>query len=297
VTVDEADLLAERFEKHRDHLRAAAYRILGSLSEAEDAVQESWLRLSRLSHSDRGDIRNLSGWLMTAVARVCLDMLRLRKSRGEEPLDAQAAEPVMNGADEVDPEQNALLTDSVGRALLVVLDTLTPAERLAFVLHDMFAVPFDEIAPLVDRSPEAARQLASRARRRVRGTAAIPEADLTLQHKAVSAFLAAARDGDFDALIVMLDPDVVLRADDTVVQAFGPRELRGAQVVAASLAKRARGLRPALLDGVMVAAWAPKDQPLRVFSFVITDGKIAEIEIIADPTRLGELDVALLLSA
>jgi RNA polymerase sigma-70 factor (ECF subfamily) len=286
--VDYADLLAERFEEHRDHLRAVAYRMLGSLTEADDAVQESWLRLSR---SDSSDIENLSGWLMTTVGRVCLDMLRSRKLRREEPLDMWVPEDMVGGAAGSDPEQNALLTDSVGRALVVVLETLTPAERLAFVLHDMFAVPFTEIAPIVERTPTATRQLASRARRRVEATATVPEADLTLQHKVVTAFLAAARGGDFDALIAMLDPNIVLRADDAAL------ELRGARDVASTLAQRARGLRLALVDGVMAAAWAPDDEPRRVFNFVITDGKITEIDIVADPTQLRKLDVALLSAA
>jgi RNA polymerase sigma-70 factor (ECF subfamily) len=283
--VDYADLLAERFEEHRDHLRAVAYRMLGSSTEADDAVQESWLRLSR---SDSNDIENLRGWLMTTVGRVCLDMLRSRKLRREEPLDMWVPDDMVSGMAGSDPEQNALLTDSVGRALVVVLETLTPAERLAFVLHDMFAVPFTEIAPIVERTPTATRQLASRARRRVEATATVPEADLTLQYKVVTAFLAAARSGDFDALIAMLDPDIVLRADDAAV------ELRGARDVASTLAQRARGLRLALVDGVMAAAWAPDDEPRRIFNFTISGGKIVEIEIVADPTLVGKLDVALL---
>ena len=208
--MDEHDWLAERFEAHRAHLRAVAYRMLGSLSEADDAVQEAWLRLSR---SDTSVVENLGGWLTTVVARVCPDMLRSRKSRREEPLGAPLADPIVSREDGTDPEHEALLADSVGLALLVVLETLAPAERLAFVLHDMFAVPFDEIAPIVGRSPAAARQLASRARRRVQGAAAVPDADLTRQREVVDAFLAASREGDFDALLALLDPDVVLRAD------------------------------------------------------------------------------------
>src|ERR671930_1828723 len=208
--MDERDWLTERFEEHRTHLRAVAYRMLGSLSEADDAVQEAWLRLSR---TDSDEVENLGGWLTTVVAHVSLNMLRSRRSRREEPLDVRMPEPIVDRADGTDPEHAALLADSVGLALLVVLEMLSPAERLAFVLHDMFAVPFDEIAPIVDRSPEATRQLASRARRRVRGADPIPDADLTAQWEVVDAFLAAARDGDFDALVTVLDPDVVLRAD------------------------------------------------------------------------------------
>src|SRR5437763_12388687 len=208
--MDDHEWLAERFEEHRAHLRAVAYRMLGSLSEADDAVQESWLRLGR---SDASGIENLGGWLTTVVARVCLDMLRSRESRREEPLDTQVPEPIVSREDGIDPEQEALLADSVGLALLVVLDTLTPAERLAFVLHDLFAVPFNEIAPIVGCSPTAARQLASRARRRVRGAATVKDADLTRSRAVVNAFLAASREGDFGALLAVLDPDVVLRAD------------------------------------------------------------------------------------
>ena len=227
--MDEHDWLAERFEANRTHLRAVAYRMLGSLSEADDAVQEAWLRLSR---SDTSGVENLGGWLTTVVARVCLDMLRSRKSRREEPLGAHVPEPIVSREDGIDPEHEALLADSVGLALLVVLETLAPAERLAFVLHDMFAVPFDEIAPIVGRSPAAARQLASRARRRVQGAATAPDADLTRQREVVDAFLAASRGGDFDALLAVLDPDVVLRADRAAVQAGASREVRGAAAVA-----------------------------------------------------------------
>ena len=224
--MDEHDWLAERFEENRTHLRAVAYRMLGSLSEADDAVQESWLRLSR---SDTSGVENLGGWLTTVVARVCLDMLRSRKSRREEPLDVHVPEPIVSREAGTDPEHEALLADSVGLALLVVLETLAPAERLAFVLHDMFAVPFDEIAPIVGRSPAAARQLASRARRRVQGCGrALPDADLTRQREVVDAFLAAARGGDFDALLAVLDPDVVLRADRAAVPA-GARERSAAR--------------------------------------------------------------------
>src|SRR5213080_2995604 len=226
--MSDTQFLAEQFEQHRTHLRAVAYRMLGSVSEADDAVQEAWLRLSR---SDTGEVENLRAWLTTVVARVCLDMMRSRRSRREEPLGPHVPEPIVSREDGLDPENEALLADSVGLALLVVLEKLTPAERLAFVLHDMFAVPFDEIAPIVDRTPEATRQLASRARRRVRGERAVPDADLDTQRRVVDAFLAAAREGDFEALVEVLDPDVVLRAD------FGPgapvRELRGADAVVA----------------------------------------------------------------
>src|SRR5437763_4325531 len=228
VTVTDRDQLTEEFERHRAHLRSVAYRMLGSLSEADDAVQEAWLRLNR---SDTAAVTNLGGWLTTVVSRVALDALRARRARREDYVGSWLPEPVYDTSAGGDPEQEALLADSVGLALLVVLDTLTPAERLAFVLHDMFAVPFDEIAPIVDRSPDAARQLASRARRRVQRTDPIPDADLEIQWAAVDAFLAAARHGDFDALIAVLDPDVVLRADQGVA-ADGSREVRGAETVA-----------------------------------------------------------------
>src|SRR5829696_1594124 len=227
--MDERDWLAERFEEHRTRLRAVAYRMLGSLSEADDAVQEAWLRLSR---TDADEVENLGGWLTTVVARVSLNMLRSRRSRREEPLDVRMPEPIVDRADGSNPEHEALLADSVGLALLVVLETLNPAERLAFVLHDMFAVPFDEIAPIVDRSPEAARQLASRARRHVQGEAALPDADLDTQREVVDAFLSAAREGDFEALLEVLDPDVVLRTDRGVVSIGASRVVRGAENVA-----------------------------------------------------------------
>ncbi|HZY29159.1 MAG TPA: sigma-70 family RNA polymerase sigma factor [Jiangellaceae bacterium] len=286
--MDEHVWLAERFEENRTHLRAVAYRMLGSLSEADDAVQESWLRLSR---SDTSGVENLGGFLTTVVARVCLDMLRSRRSRREEPLDLHLPEPVVSGADGTDPEHQALLADSVGPALLVVLDTLAPAERLAFVLHDMFAVPFDQIAPIVGRSPDAARQLASRARRRVHG-ATVPDADLTRQRTVVDAFLAASRDGDFDALLALLDPDVVLRADHAAVQVGASKEVHGAAAVAATFAGRARAARPALVNGVAGAVWAPGGRPRIVFDFTMSDGKIVAIELLADPERLRRLDLA-----
>src|SRR5919106_824032 len=227
--MNEQDMLADRFEANRSHLRAVAYRMLGSVSEADDAVQEAWLRLSR--RSDPDELDNLRAWLTTVVSRVCLDMLRSRRSRREEPLETHMPEPIVSRADGMDPEQEALLADSVGLALLVVLESLTPAERLAFVLHDMFAVPFDEIGPMVGRSPTAARQLASRARRRVQGAATVPDPDLPRQREVVDAFFAAAREGDFDALVAVLDPDVVLRSDGGAARPDATRVVRGAPAV------------------------------------------------------------------
>jgi RNA polymerase sigma-70 factor (ECF subfamily) len=291
--VYEHDGLAERFEEHRTHLRAVAYRMLGSISEADDAVQETWLRLSR-SHTS--GIENLGGWLTTVVGRVCLDMLRSRSSRREKPLEARQGapvfEPITSHGDGSDPEHEALLADSVGLALLVVLETLTPAERLAFVLHDMFAVPFEEIAPIVGRSPNAAKMLASRARRRVHGAGPSPGADLTRQREIVDAFLAASRDGDFEALLAVLDPDVVLRADSSAVRAGASRELRGAPAVADTFSGRARFAQPALVNGAAGAVWAPRGRPRVVFGFTIAHGKIVEIDILADPARLRQLDLA-----
>jgi len=289
--MDENDWLAERFEAHRTHLRAVAFRMLGSPSEADDAVQEAWLRLSR---SGAGGVENLGGWLTTVVGRVCLDMLRSRTSRREEPLGAHAAEPIVEREDEVDPEHEALMADSVGSALLVVLDMLAPAERLAFVLHDMFGVPFEEIAPIVERSPAAARQLASRARRRVRGTATVPEADLGRRRAVVDAFLAASRGGDFEALLAVLDPDVVLRADGAAVRLGASGEVRGAAAVADTFSGRARAAQPALVDGAPGLVWASGGRPRVVFDFTIADGKIFEIEMVADPERIGQLDLTVL---
>ncbi len=292
--MDEHEWLAERFEENRTHLRVVAYRMLGSLTEADDAVQETWLRLSR---SGTGGVENLGGWLTTIVARVCLNMLRSRKSRREEPLGAHAPDPTVSRADGTDPEREALLADSVGLALLVVLDTLAPAERLAFVLHDMFDVPFDEIAPIVGRSPAAARKLASRARHRVREAAPVPEADLTRQREVVDAFLAASRGGDFDALVAVLDPDVVLRADRAAVPVGASREIRGASAVAkGALASsgRARFAQPALVDGAVGVVVARRGRLFVVLRFTITDGKIVEIDVVADSERLGQLDVAVL---
>ena len=289
--MDEHDWLAEAFEANRKHLRAVAYRMLGSLTEADDAVQESWLRLSR---SGASGVENLGGWLTTVVARVCLDMLRSRKSRREEPLEAQAGEPIASGENGIDPEHEALLADSVGLAMLVVLEKLAPAERVAFVLHDMFAVPFDEIAPIVRRSPAAARQLASRARRRVQGGEAAGDTDLARQREIVDAFLAASRGGDFAALLAVLDPDVVLRADGVAVAMGALKLVRGAEAVAGTFSGRARVAKPALINGAVGAVWAQDGRPRVVFGITITGGKIVEIEMIADPERLGELDLVFL---
>jgi RNA polymerase sigma factor (sigma-70 family) len=290
--MDEREWLAERFEEQRARLRAVAYRMLGSLSEADDAVQEAWLRLSR---SDAGEIENLDGWLTTVVARVSLNMLRSRKARREEPLAGRLPDPLIDRADGIDPEHEALLADSVGLALLVVLETLSPPERLALVLHDIFAVPFDEIAPIVDRSPEAARQLASRARRSVRAETTVPDADLETQREVIDAFLAAARDGDFDRLVAVLDPDVVLRQD------FGPvggrRELRGAAAVArqaASYAQIGLDIRPALINGVAGAVAFREGQPFSIGAVTVRNGKIVELDFLADPERLRQLDLTLL---
>jgi RNA polymerase sigma factor (sigma-70 family) len=294
------DWLAQRFEEHRTHLRAVAYRMLGSLSEADDALQETWLRLSR---SDTTDIENLGGWLTTVVSRVCLNMLRSRSSRREEPLGepqgVHVPEPIVSRTEDgIDPEREALLADSVGLALLVVLETLSPAERLAFVLHDMFAVPFEEIAPIVGRSPSATRQLASRARRRVQGSAQVPDADLTRQREVVDAFLAASREGDLEALLAVLDPDVVLRADWGAVLAGISREVRGARAVAEgalTFARLAPFAQPALVNGAAGVIVAPRGQPFSVMGFTVTGGKIVEIDILADPARLRRLDLLALL--
>jgi RNA polymerase sigma factor (sigma-70 family) len=266
--------------------------MLGSLSEADDAVQEAWLRLTR---SDPSGIANLGGWLTTVVARVCLDMLRSRKSRREEPLDVHVPDPIVSRVDAVDPAQQALLADSVGLALLVVLETLSPAERLAFVLHDMFAMPFDEIAPIVERSPSAARQLASRARRRVQGATSVPDADPTSQRKVVDAFLAAARGGDLDALLAVLDPDVVVRADRGAVPAGASRELRGARAVAEqalTFSRLAHSARAALVNGAAgIVSWLPNGRPFSVMGFTVRRRRIVEIDILADPARLRALDL------
>jgi RNA polymerase sigma factor (sigma-70 family) len=289
--MDERDWLAERFEEHRSRLRAVAYRMLGSVSEADDAVQEAWVRLSR---SDADEIENLGAWLTTVVGRVSLNMLRSRRSRHEEPLDVRVPEPIVDRADGTDPEHEALLADSVGLALLVVLETLSPPERLAFVLHDIFAVPFDEIAPIVDRSPEAARQLASRARRRVRAENTVPDADLDAQREVVEAFLAAARDGDFDRLVAVLEPDVVLRAD---LGAAGSREVRGAAAVvgqAMLYSQLELVMKPALINGAVGVVTTRDGQPFSVGGFTVRHGRIVEMDWLADAVRLRELDLTML---
>ena len=288
------DWLAQCFEEDRTHLRAVAYRMLGSISEADDAVQEAWLRLSR---SDTSGIENLGGWLTTVVGRVCLDMLRSRTSRREEPLGARLPEPIISREDGIDPEHEALVADSVGLALLVVLETLTPAERLAFVLHDMFSVPFEEIAPIVGRSPTAARQLASRARRRVQGAATSADAGLACQREAVDAFLAASREGDFEALLAVLDPDVVLRIDGGAVRAGLSREVRGVRAVAEqtlTFSRLSPFVRPALVNGAAGVVVAPRGRPFAVMGFTVRRGKIVEIDVVADPARLRQLDLAVL---
>ena len=289
----ETEWLTARFEANRPRLRGVAYRMLGSLSEADDAVQETWLRLNR---SDGGQIKDLDRWLTTVAARVCLDILRARKSRREEPLEEHLPDPIVASADGGDPEQAALIGDSVGLALLVVLETLPPPERLAFVLHDVFAMPFEEIARIVERTPAAARQLASRARRRVKG-AAVPDVDLASQRRLVDAFVAAARAGDFEALVAVLDPDVVLRAERGA-GAGGPALLRGAQTVArGALAFSTRAgiglvVRPALVNGVAgIVSWYPDGRPYSVLAFTVARGKIVEIDVLADPERLARLDL------
>jgi RNA polymerase sigma factor (sigma-70 family) len=292
--MDERDWMAERFEEHRTRLRAVAYRMLGSLSEADDAVQEAWLRLSR---TDRSEIENLGGWLTTVVARVALKMLRSRKLRREEPLGVHVPEPIIDRVDRMDPEHEALLADSVGLALLVVLETLSPPERLAFVLHDIFAVPFDEIATIVDRSPQAARQLASRARRRVQAENTAPDADLKAQREVVEAFLAAARDGDFDRLVAVLDPDVVLRVDLGPLLVGGSREVRGAAAVARQAVTYSQlGIltQPALINGAAGSVSFRDGRPFSIGGVIVRGGKIVEMDILADPARLRELDLSVL---
>ena len=290
--MDEDEWLARRFEEHRSRLRAVAYRMLGSLSEADDAVQEAWLRLSA---ADTSDVENLGGWLTTVVGRVCLNMLRSRTTRRENPLGPRLPDPIISPERGVDPEQEVLLTDSVGLALLVVLEMLPPAERLAFVLHDMFAVPFDEIAPIVGRSPAAARQLASRARRRVRGTAPRPRGDPARQREVVDAFFAAARGGDFDALVAVLDPGVVLRSDGgargraSVIR--GPEDIARQ---ALSFAAPARLVRPALVNGAPGVVVTVRDRPVSIMGFTVADGRIAAIDVLTDRDRLSRLDLTVL---
>ncbi len=287
--------IAGRFEEHRSRLRAVAYRMLGSLSEADDAVQDAWLRVSR---ADTSEVENLGAWLTTVVARVALNMLRARNTRREQPLDVHVPDPVVDPADGTDPEHEALLADSVGLALLVVLETLSPAERLAFVLHDMFAMPFEQIAPIVERSPEATRQLASRARRRVRGAAPVPDASLTEQWKVVDAFLAAAREGDFEALVAVLDPEVVLRADGGLTGLS--RHVQGAEAVASQASMWARAnltgltVRRALVNGAAGVVSDRDGKPFSVGAFTIKDGKIVECDFLVDPERLAQLDLKVL---
>lgn len=295
--MNEHDALAAQFEKNRSHLRAVAYRMLGSLTEADDAVQEAWLKLSRF---DADSVENLGGWLTTVVARVCLDMLRSRRSRREESLeerfDARAPAPTSRTS-RPDPEQETLLAESVGLALLVVLDTLAPAERITFVLHDLFAVPFDDIAAIVGRSPAAARQLGSRARRRVQGADTASGADLASQRKTVDAFLAALRAGDFNALVAVLDPDVIITSDAAAQPVEAMREIRGAENWAKGAIAAARGARaaqPALIEGAVGLVIAPKGRLFRALRFTLAHGRIAEVEVIGDPERLRQLDLAIL---
>jgi RNA polymerase sigma factor (sigma-70 family) len=292
--VNERDHSAELFEGHRSYLRAAAYRMLGSLSEADDAVQETWLRLNR---ANADEIESPRAWLTTVVARVSLDMLRARDRRREESLDVGIPEPIVERADGTDPEHEALLVDSVGIALLVVLETLKPAERLAFVLHDVFGVPFNEIAPIVERSPEAARQLASRARRRVRGERTVPDADLETQREVVDAFLAAARKGDFAALLEILDPEVVLRTDRGRAGAELAREVRGAEAVASRAAGYGRldlELRPALVNGVAGIVAVRDGEPFSVGAITVRNRRIVAMDFLSAPNRLRDLDLTVL---
>ncbi|GAB3520885.1 RNA polymerase sigma factor SigJ [Arthrobacter monumenti] len=290
--MDELDLLAERFEAHRPHLRAVGYRMLGSLSEADDAVQETWLRASR---ADVSGVENLAGWLTTVAGRVCLNMLRTRNSRREEPLGVHMPDPVVSRVDDVDPADQALLSESVGIALLVVLDTLDPAERLAFVLHDMFSVPFEEIAPVVERSTTAARQLASRARRRVQQQVPTPDVDPARQREVVDAFFAASRDGDFSALVAVLDPDAVLRSDGGFARPAASVLLRGGATIAKqalTYGQLAPHIRPVHVNGTAGVVVVPHGRPVSVMAFTVRDGRITAIDVLADPDRLEELDVA-----
>ncbi|HET6758928.1 MAG TPA: sigma-70 family RNA polymerase sigma factor [Propionibacteriaceae bacterium] len=287
--MDQQEWLAQQFEDHRPHLRAVAYRMLGSLSEADDALQDAWVRLIR---ADTSEVENLEGWLTTIVARVALNMLRARKTRREQPLDVHVPDPIIDSADGTDPEHEALLADSVGLALLVVLETLTPAERLAFVLHDMFAVPFEEIAPIVERSPEATRQLASRARRRVRGTPTVPDADLNAQWEVVEAFLAAARKGDFDALVAVLDPDAVLRADGGLTGLS--QQVQGAETIASQALLWSRvdlTMRRALINGAAGIVTFLHGRPFSIAAITVKNGKIVEVDFLADPQRIARLDL------
>src|ERR1041385_9225503 len=285
--------LEQLFESERDHLRAVAYRMLGSTTEADDAVQETWLRLNR---SDADAIENLGGWLTTVTARVCLDMLRSRKSRREESFETELAEPIADSSQGTNPEQEALLADSVGVALLVVLDTLTPAERLAFVMHDMFDVSFEEIASVIGRSPQAARQLASRARRRVRGADKVQRTDRSRERKVVDSFLTALRAGDFEGLLAVLDPDVLVRVD-IPGRPGAPTEVRGAAnwaKGAVAFSRLVRAVQPALVDGAPGLVFAPGGRLTRVLTFKIAGGRIVEFEVIANPERLEQLNLSVL---
>ena len=292
--MDQQQWLARQFEEHRPHLRAVAYRMLGSLSETDDAVQDAWLRVSR---ADANEVENLQAWLTTIVARVALNMLRARNTRREQPLETRVPDPIVDPTGGTNPEHEALLADSVGLALLVVLETLTPAERLAFVLHDMFAVPFEEIAAIVERSPEATRQLASRARRRIQGSAPRPDPDLTAQWEVVEAFLAAARDGDFDALVAVLDPNVVLRADGGGVAGLS-RHVQGAAAVAGQALYWTQQVeltvRHALVNGAPGIVSLRDGKPFSVGAFTVKNGTIAEIDFLADPERIARLDLNVL---
>jgi RNA polymerase sigma-70 factor, ECF subfamily len=292
--MDEHEWLTERFEENRPRLRGVAYRMLGSLSEADDAVQETWLRLNR---TDTSGVENLAGWLTTVTARVCLNLLRSRDTHRERPLDGFQADPAAGDEETVDPEQEALLADSVGLALLVVLDTLSPAERLSFVLHDMFGVPFDEIGPMIDRSPAAARQLASRGRRRVKGAEPARAADVARQRRVVEAFLAASRSGDFEALVAVLDPDVVLHADREAGPTPAPIMLQGARKVAtgarfASL--RAQASQLALVDGSVGLVMASRGRLTLAIAFTVSGDKVTGMDIIANPDRLHDLEIGIL---
>ena len=288
MTDPEADWLGQQFEARRAHLRSVAYRMLGSTGEADDAVQEAWFRLSR---SDPDSIENLSGWLTTVVARVSLDMLRSRGARREEPAGVHPPDELERVAPDGDPEHEAVLADSVGAALLVVLDALTPAERLAFVLHDLFAVPFDEIGAIVSRSPAAAKQLASRARRKVQGSHRPSDADPARQRVVVDAFLAASRQGEFDALVALLDPEIALEADSTAVSMGSPEAVLGASAVASFFSGRAQGARPALIDGAVGMAWVVGGRTRVAWEFTIVDDKIAHIAMLAERDALDDLDL------
>jgi len=291
--MDENEWILERFEEQRSHLRAVAYRMLGSLSEADDALQETWIRLNR---TDVGDVENLAGWLTTVMARVCLNLLRARETHREEPLGVHVPDPVIAREGGPTPEQEAVLADSVGLALLVVLEMLAPAERLAFVLHDMFAMPFEEVALIVGRTPAATRQLASRARRRVQGANA-PDTDISRQREVVNAFFAAARQGDFDALVAVLDPDVVLRSDGGTVRPQATVELRGAATVAGQalmFSSLSPHVRPALVNGAAGVVVAPAGRAVSVMGFTVRHGRIVEIDAVADPVRLALLDLTVL---